>query len=200
MPLQNTPLLKTERLILRQFTQNDLQAVYEIFSDEKTNEYLPFFPVKTIEEAQTFLKENYLDSYSRGISYKYAICLKTDNIPIGYLVLTTSKDSYDFGYGLKSQFWHQGIASEAASALIKQLKNDGLPFITATHDINNPNSGKVMKRIGMKYQYSYIESWQPKNKIVTFRMYQMNLNQNAKEIYMGYWNQYPDHFIEKIED
>ena len=45
---------------------------------------------------------------------------------------------------------------------LEQLKKDGIPYITATHDINNPRSGRVMKRLGMKYQYSYEEQWQPK--------------------------------------
>ena len=48
-------------------------------------------------------------------------------------------------------------------AVIGQLKQTGIPYITATHDVNNPRSGKVMQTLGMKYQYSYEELWQPKN-------------------------------------
>ena len=59
--------------------------------------------------------------------------------------------------------------------VIDQLKKDEIPYITATHDINNPRSGEVMKKLGMKYQYSYKEQWQPKDILVTFRMYQLNL-------------------------
>lgn len=36
-----------------------------------------------------------------------------------------------------------------------------------------------MKQLGMKYQYSYEEQWQPKNLLVTFRMYQLNFAGNA---------------------
>ena len=57
-----------------------------------------------------------------------------------------------------------------------QLKQTGIPYITATHDVNNPRSGKVMQALGMKYQYSYEELWQPKNFLVTFRMYQLNFD------------------------
>lgn len=145
------------------------------------------------------MKENYLQAYEKEVAYQYAICFKSNNIPIGYAVLSTSSDSYDFGYGLESVYWYQSLAKEAGEALIKQFKKDGLPYITATHDINNPNSGKVMQKLGMRYRYSYKENWQPKNKIVTFRMYQLNLNQSSDQTYMGYWNQYPDHFIEEIE-
>lgn len=63
------------------------------------------------------------------------------------------------------------------------------------HDINNPRSGGVMKQVGMKYQYSYEEQWQPKNLLVTFRMYQINFKNNIG-VYKKYWNNYNIHFIE----
>ncbi|WP_418216695.1 GNAT family N-acetyltransferase, partial [Bilophila wadsworthia] len=65
-------------------------------------------------------------------------------------------------YGLLKAFWRNGIVTEAANAVIHQVKKDGIPYITATHDIKNPRSGNVMKRLGMLYQYSYKEQWQPK--------------------------------------
>lgn len=64
------------------------------------------------------------------------------------------------GYALAKQYWRQGYASEACWAVVAQLREDGLPYITATHDVNNPRSGEVMKKIGMKYECSYDEFWQ----------------------------------------
>ena len=104
-------------------------------------------------------------------------------------------DGHDFGYGLRQEFWHQGIVTEAGKAVITQVKRDGLPYITATHDINNPRSGGVMKQVGMKYQYSYEEQWQPKNLLVTFRMYQINFKNNIG-VYKKYWKNSNIHFIE----
>lgn len=40
-----------------------------------------------------------------------------------------------------------------------------------------------MKRLGMVYQYSYMEQWQPKDIPVTFRMYQMNFDKSLKFVY-----------------
>lgn len=45
--------------------------------------------------------------------------------------------------------------------------------------MNNPNSGAVMKKLGMVYQYSYEEQWQPKDIPVLFRLYQMDLDGNS---------------------
>ena len=71
-----------------------------------------------------------------------------------------------------------------------------MPFVTATHDINNPRSGGVMQNLGMTYCYSYEEQWQPKDFPVIFRMYQLNLDGKNHPVYDKYWNQFPHHFIE----
>lgn len=192
----NTPKLETERLILRKFTKDDLDALFLILKAEEVNKFLPWYPMKNLEETKRFYEEKYAAVYSEPQGYAYAICLKSDNYPIGYIKVDIS-DSYDLGYGLRKEFWHKGIVSEAAQALVEQLKKDGIPYITATHDINNPRSGGVMKRIGMEYKYSYEELWQPKNFLVTFRMYQLNLDGNKDRVYKKYWDTYEKHFVEE---
>lgn len=190
----NTPTINTTRLILRKFEENDLHALYEIFSDQEVNQFLPWFPLKNLAEAKNFYQERYASIYQNKQGYAYAICLKENNIPIGYVNINLD-DSYDLGYELKKEYWHQGIIFEAVEAVIKQAKIDGLPYLTATHDIKNIHSGNVMKKVGMIYCYSYKEHWMPKEIDVIFRMYQINLNGNH-EVYKKYWHQY-DHFIEE---
>lgn len=192
----NTPALKTERLILRRFTENDMEALYQIYSDEEVNRFLPWFPVKSIEETRTFFEEKYMAKYKQPQAYAYAICLKEDDYPIGYIKVDM-EEHHDFGYGLRKAFWHQGIVTEAGKAVAAQVKKDGLPYITATHDANNPRSGGVMRNVGMKYQYSYEELWQPKNFLVTFRMYQLNFDGHEERVYKKYWDASAVHFVEK---
>ena len=52
----NTPLLETERLILRKFTENDLEALFNIHSNEEVNTYLPWFPLTCLEEAASLYR------------------------------------------------------------------------------------------------------------------------------------------------
>lgn len=183
-------IIKTERLIIRKFNIEDAGALFQILSDIEVNKFLPMFPMKKVEEAEEYLKNKVGEWY-------YAICLKTDNVPIGYIKISQN-DSYDFGYGMKKEFWHRGIMTEAALKLIEVFTEMEIPYITATHDIKNIKSGEVMKRVGMKYCYSYEEQWQPKNIPVVFRMYQLNLTEKNSEVYKKYWNMYP-HFIEKLD-
>lgn len=193
----NTPEKQTERLILRKFTEADLPALYSILKDEEVNRYLPWFPLKSLKEAEIFFQERYCSVYKNTRGYNYAVCLKTDNIPVGY-VNVNMDDSHDLGYGLKREYWQKGIISEACAAVVNQVKTDGLSYITATHDVNNLRSANVMKRLGMEYKYSYIEQWQPKNIAVTFRMYQLNFDKSDTFVYSKYWDTNENHFVETL--
>ena len=197
--MDNTPVIETERLRLRRFTERDAEALFTILSDPEVNQFLPMFPLTSLEEAGQYLKEHYLSTYEQPSGYHYAVCLKTDDIPIGYINVSDD-DSHDLGYGLKKEFWKMGIMTEACRALIWKLKTTDLPYITATHDRKNPGSGRVMEKIGMNYQYSYEEQWQPKDILVVFRMYQLNFDADQDRVHKKYWNKYPVHFIENLED
>lgn len=68
--------------------------------------------------------------------YAYAICLKEDNYPIGFIKVDMA-EHHDFGYGFRKKYC---ITSETGKAVIEQVKKDGLPYIKATIDRNNPRS------------------------------------------------------------
>ena len=191
----NTPTLETQRLLLRKFTAADLDALYEIFRDEEVNTFLPWLPLKSLDDARDSYEARYARGYRLPCAYRYAICLKAENIPIGYIHVA-SDDSHDLGYGLRREFWHRGIATEAGRAVIEQVRRDGIPYLTATHDVRNPRSGRVMQRLGMRYQYSYEEQWQPKNRLVLFRMYQLDLDGTEGRVFRRYWERSAVHFVE----
>lgn len=65
MNFYNTPELKTERLILRRFTENDTEALFSIHKDVELNTYLPWFPLRSLEEAEEFYKKDML-RYTTG--------------------------------------------------------------------------------------------------------------------------------------
>ncbi len=183
--------IETARLVLRRFEESDIEAIYLLFSDKEVNTFLPWYPLKDMNEAKNFFEKRL-----KGKKYCFAVCLKADSRPIG-CVHAEEDDSHDFGYALRKEYWHQGIAGEASDAVIGLLKKEGIPYITATHDRNNPRSGAVMRRIGMKYCYSYQEQWQPKNFPVIFRMYQLNFDGQKDRVYQKYWNLYDEHFVEE---
>ncbi len=191
----NTPRLETERLILRKFAADDIAALYRILGDREVNTFLPWFPLKSIEEARALFETRYAAAYEKERGYLYAVCLKEDDCPIGYVTAGT-EGGYDLGYGLRKEFWGRGIVTEAGRAVIDQVRRDGLPFITATHDVNNPRSGAVMRRLGMTYRYSYEEQWQPKDILAVFRMYQLNFDGSCG-VFRQYWDNSAVRFVEE---
>lgn len=197
MEALNTPAIETERLLLRRFRPEDIPALFSIYGDREVNTYLPWRPLASCQETERLFENEYAAAYREPRGYRYAVCLKADDIPIGY-VHVDPEGARDLGYALSRAFWHQGIAVEAARAAAAQAKQDGLPFITATHDVNNPRSGSVMRALGMRYQYTYREQWQHKDIPVTFRLYQLNLDGNETRVYWKYWERYAVHNIEDL--
>ena len=191
-----TPLLQAERLLLRRFFPEDVPALFLLLQDEEVNTFLPWFALKDMQEAETFYRERIAPEYEKPQARFYAVCLREDNVPIGYITVG-AEESRDLGYALRRQFWHRGIMTEAGIEVLKELERAGIPYVTATHDVKNLQSGGVMRRLGLKYQYSYVEQWQPKDIPVTFRMYQRNLDGDPRHVFLKYWQTYPVHFIEK---
>lgn len=95
----NTPTLETKRLILRRFTEQDMEALFLILQDREVNRFLPWYPVNSLEETKRFYEERYEAKYAQPQAYAYGICLKEDNYPIGYINVDM-EESHDFGYGL----------------------------------------------------------------------------------------------------
>ena len=182
-------VLASPRLILRKFAPQDLDALFALLRDERVNAFLPWFPAKCREDAERFYQAQ------RENPDFFAICRREQPDPIGYIKVSND-ESHDLGYALRREFWHQGIATEAGRTLLEYLRTRQIPFLTATHDVNNPRSGGVMQSLGMRYCYSYEEIWQPKNFPVIFRLYQLDLDGQHHLDYDKYWNQFPKHFVE----
>lgn len=164
---------------MRKFELQDADELFRILSDEEVNRFLPWFPHKTREETLRFLQDSVFADYDKAIAYRYAVILRSENKLIGYLSflgIDEKERSGDIGYGLLREYWGKGIMTEAVKALLFRLKADGFRYATATHDVQNPASGRVMQKCGMRYVRTYPEFWQPKGIWVNFNLYRIDLN------------------------
>ena len=95
-------------------------------------------------------------SYEKPDFYQWAIVPKDINEPIGSIsVVSTNEKTQmaEIGYCIGRSWWNQGITSEALRAVIDFMFDQvGANRIQAKHDVNNPHSGLVMKKCGMKYE------------------------------------------------
>ena len=87
----NTPTLKTERLTLRKFTEQDIEALFSILREEEVNRFLPWYPLKDLEETRRFYEERYVLNYARPQGYAYAICLKKITFQLAISILIWKK-------------------------------------------------------------------------------------------------------------
>ena len=90
----NTPRLETQRLILRRFEEEDIGALFLLLKDKEVNTFLPWFPAKSTEETWDFYNNRVAVQYKKEQGCFYAICLKEDNVPLGY-IKAEADDSHD---------------------------------------------------------------------------------------------------------
>ena len=156
MQHKGTKTIETERLVLRKFTLSDSQSVFRNFEgDPKVTEFLRWQYAKTLYETEQVIVQ-WIKEYENPDFYQWAIELKELGEPIGTISVVEQNDKLDIvtiGYCIGSKWWHQGYTSEAFAAIIPFLFEEvGANRIESRHDPNNPNSGLVMKKCGLKYE------------------------------------------------
>ena len=141
-----------DRIILRKLRMSDADDIYEYCKDQAVSRYTQHmpYPYKRKYAAQ-FIKDcakkwKQKEAYTYGIEYNGKI--------IGSVGITIKPGNIaEMGYSLNKSYWRQGLTTEAAKLLLREaFKKLKLHKIYATHHPENPASGKVMKKIGMKYE------------------------------------------------
>lgn len=156
MKHQGTKTIETERLILRRFHMNDAEAMFKNWeSDAKVTEFLRWQAATDIREAKQVL-DQWTQGYESPDFYQWAIVLKEIGEPIGSISVVGMNEKIDMvhiGYCIGSKWWRQGITTEAFRAIIPFFFEEvGVNRIESQHDPNNPKSGAVMKKCGLKYE------------------------------------------------
>ena len=157
-----TKALESDRLLLRRFTMEDAQAMYDNWaSDPDVTKYL-MWPCHTSVEASKNIISDWLSRYSENRFYNWAIVLKENGEPVGSIGTVINEDTIKMvhiGYCIGKKWWNRGITSEALGLLIDYFfKEVGVNRIESRHDPRNPNSGRVMMKCGLKYEGTHRQS------------------------------------------
>lgn len=151
--------LETERLILREITDNDKEGMFEMDSDPEVHKFLGNRPVKSIEESLASIQYIRQQYQERGIG-RWALIIKDGNQFAGWCGLKYVTEPherlinyYDLGYRLMRKHWGKGYATEGALASMDYAeKNLKLKEIFAYADINNTASNKILLKCGLKFK------------------------------------------------
>jgi [ribosomal protein S5]-alanine N-acetyltransferase len=146
--------LKTERLILRDFSADDWPAVYAYASHPEVYRFQPWGP-STSAEAREYVEQVMHTALTQPRSdFTLAIELATTGTVIGSCNLTIHSQQHrhgEIGYFLHATYWGHGFATEVANRQLSfGFQQCSLHRIVATCDPRNHASIRVLEKIGMQ--------------------------------------------------
>ena len=154
---KGTVTIETDRLILRRFAMEDAEAMYRNWaSDDEVTKHLTW-PTHSSVEISKMVLTDWTSHYPEPDFYNWAIVLKENGPePIGNISVVGIDNKVDaamMGYCMSRAHWRKGIMAEALTAVIAFLFDQvGFNRIEADHDPNNPASGRVMEKSGMRHE------------------------------------------------
>ena len=153
---KGTQTIETPRLLLRKACREDAEPMFRNWaSDPEVTKYLTWPTYENVETADGIL-DDWIAEYEKGSFYQWMIVLKELGEPIGSISVVRQNETVEeaeIGYCIGSNWWHRGIMTEALAAVIDYLFAEvGMNRVSARHDPNNPHSGAVMRKCGMKYE------------------------------------------------
>ncbi len=147
-------ITQTERLIIREFQVSDIEALAQILAKP---EVMQFSPSGILSYKQTAVKvQSFLDSYQKQGYGKWAVIYRESGRLIGYCGIAVEeiegKLENELGYRIDSEFWGQGLATEAAKACLKYgFGKFNFDYILGIVEPENQTSIKVLEKIGMEF-------------------------------------------------
>ena len=152
--MDNTKTLETDRLILRKFTIDDAEGMFNNWAtDPKTYKFLGWTAHKDIDETKAIIND-WISKYQYG-SYNWIVELKNTHEVIGCICeegKTLRHKNIVLGYCYGSKYWNKGYATEALRRVIEYLLTEqDFYMVICNHRSSNPASGRVMQKAGMKY-------------------------------------------------
>lgn len=153
---KGTTEINTKRLLLRRFMDSDAEVMFTTWAnDPEVTRYLSWRPHGTIEVTKDIIS-SWIGSYEKQDFYNWAIFLKEAGKvigSIGLVDLSEENQRCEIGYCIGKDYWNLGITTEALRAVMVFSFNEvGFNRIQAKHHKDNPASGRVMQKAGMKYE------------------------------------------------
>jgi [ribosomal protein S5]-alanine N-acetyltransferase len=147
------PVLKTERLTLRQLRSTDDNEIFALRSNDNVNKYLGRKPSKSIDDARTFI-QTINQNIQKNNSIYWAITLNGTDKLIGTICLFNFSDDNskaEIGYELLPDFQGKGIMQEAISKVIDfGFQHIGLASIEAYTHSENQSSTRLLEKLNFK--------------------------------------------------
>lgn len=156
--------LETARLILRRFTADDVDALYDLDADPAVTRYINGGRPTPRAEIRDELLPRFLAQYDESPGYgRWAAIDKATGAFLGWFALTAEPaepGTAELGYRLRRAAWGQGYATEGARALVdKGFAELGMRRVTANTMTVNTGSRRVMEKTGLRFLRTFFLDW-----------------------------------------
>jgi len=181
-------MVKTERLLLRQWTEDDFVHFAEMCNDKDVMEFFP--KLQTQSESYEMAKRIQALIEDRGWGL-WAVEIPNQHKFIGFVGLNIPKDNMPFspcveiGWRLSKHYWGKGYAIEAATKSLEYAFNKlNLTEVVSFTTLANVRSMAVMQKIGMRnsgqnFMHPGIEASNPQREHVLYKISKSEWQQNA---------------------
>jgi RimJ/RimL family protein N-acetyltransferase len=156
--MTNQPNIETKRILLRPFVLVDAPEVQRLAGEKAIASTTLAMPHPYEDGMAEAWISSHKGRFERNEEVVYAITLSDSGQLVGAigLVVTGQHDRAELGYWVGKPFWGNGYATEAGRAIIRfGFESMNLNRIYASHFIRNPASGRVMEKIGMRFEGSF---------------------------------------------
>jgi len=157
--------LKTERLILRAFTPDDVDNLFDLYNDPDVMHFINGGRPTPREEIESILLPRILSYYRDGLCFGlWAAVEKSTGEFLGWFLFRvrddTNSDQLALGYRLRKSAWGKGYATEGSRALIdKGFREQGVQRVTAETMVVNSRSRRVMEKCGLSLVRIFQQEW-----------------------------------------
>jgi RimJ/RimL family protein N-acetyltransferase len=140
---------RTPRLLLRPAWPEDAQMLHAAIADEAIVRNLASAPWPyTLGDARTFLERERDPLHPAFLNFKRT--LGQPRLVGGCGIGVHENGDVELGYWIARPYWGLGFATEAAAAVMQIARSTGLKSVTCSHFIDNPASGRVMRKVGFR--------------------------------------------------
>ena len=150
-----TQTIKMSRLTLRKFELADAEMMFTNWaSDDDISRFMRWATHKSVAETKAIIG-NWVDGYKENTCYHWGICIEGGEMigSVGVMITAEYDFKAEFGYCIGRRWWGQGYVTEAVKAVIDYMFcNTDIARIEAYHSVDNPASGKVMAKAGMRHE------------------------------------------------
>lgn len=150
----NTPVLETDRLLLRPFCKEDARDVYECWeSDSDVARYMFWSSHNDIEKTKEWIAFE-MGQIPSDEWFRWAVIVKATGelAGTGLLYFETEYHMFEVGYNFGKKYWGRGYATEAMGQVVQYAKESlGAKELVGRYARANASSGKVLRKLGFDY-------------------------------------------------